>query len=529
MYGLGYLKTNTLCLGFGEEKRIDPKHKFTFTGLRTCDREKQDGAQIMGLTTGPVSVVRNCVCNLHNGYCNRHLTEQPEHTLDIDPAYKWLKEYSLATFSMYQDMLPTIENSWLARWSRKQRNIIEASIENDPIMPDRVTGFTKRELYAYLDHEKEPTKGRNIQCFVNKHSQFASAYAVTAAQKTASGIFGLESSIVNGVRACVASGMKSQDLGKWLQRTLDRFPNAHFYERDGANWDATMHHSLFKFEYAFYKYCGMDSTSFGYVKKCENVKFRVRPRGEGDWEISGRSFGTRKSGHNTTTVGNCLINIGIVVDVCLRLGLQAEIIVAGDDLIVAFPDKIDARKFADLESRYGIVPEYRLFSDWRDISFISGQWYPSGDPNCPYFFGPKPGRLLRRLFWTTKHLPVKQRAAWVAAVVLGMASVCNHIPIIREWNRTTLRNAGPVTHRLTVGLDKYLETYKLEGVRVNDEVVMQDFLERYSLSRDDVQRVEQIIKSVTLPTALVVDPILDVLEERDLVGVDVRPTVGISQ
>lgn len=473
-----------------------------------CVDEGQRGATLMGFTTNMAFVLRNCACNAHQALCHRHGTAPPKFAADFSPIIAKFDSLYQQIRSDYIEQLSHWSEAWLQKWpAKKQEGIIE-SRTLDQVLPDRVKVMVKREVGHSL-----PTKARLIQFYPNFATQSAFGPEFYALQKTYTKLL-YRYELQPGVRVTFASGLNSTTLGTWMEEVLDSYPNPKFYERDGKNWDSTMQRPHLDVRLAAYRVAGEDFAKF------VEAGYKVTGTCQGN-ALKYVLEGTVKSGHNDTTMGNSLVNGSIAALAMRKCGLRGDVIVAGDDLLAVIDGDFDADELANVERDFGIVPEYRKFDRFEDTTFISGIWLP-----CAHglMFVPKPGRLLARLFWTTKPPPPKRVREYRNGVVAGLRPTCGAMPIIGEFLESHYDDGfeedavAAWQHRTELAVDK-------EVVR-GDSKLMDAFCARYGLTRSDVQEVESLLRELPKEaTGFLSHPILARIVAHDVADVHERPTV----
>jgi hypothetical protein len=269
-----------------------------------------------------------------------------------------------------------------------------------------------------------------------------------------------------------------------------------------------LHHEL---KLHAYKFMGTDFLNF--VESGYSVRGRC---GFGEQAVVYSLTGTTKSGHLDTTLGNSLINAGIAYEACVALGYKADIMVAGDDLIVIVEGEIDGPMMASIEKDYGIQPEYRVFDSWRDISYISGIWMEVSRDVIGFF--PKPGRLLARLFWTCKEFPEKDLDNFKHSVVAGQLALCGQVPVIGAFLRAADRQGKLV----------YTGKNKSEladgGSFTVDRAHMLEFMAcRYDVTISELIQLEEWYTALGGVDGLVVHPTVEKILAVDLADVLERP------
>lgn len=503
--------TDTICLGAGDERKLGPGCRVTTrppgigVGIE-CDKQ-QRGATLTGVTTAMAYVCRSCPCNAHNALCNRHGVAPPEVDVDLKEAHHFFTNIQFQAKMLFAEHRVEWQTGWLAKWPEKKRNDILLSEQWDSILPSKLDAMVKREVAHNL-----PKKARLIQYYRNLATQAAYGPEFYALQKTYTQLF-QRREVFPGVRVTLGSGLNADALGEWMRLCVEENANPHFYERDGKNWDSTMQWEHLRLRLNAYAPAGPDFCEF--VRAGYKAQGRD-PRGALRYKLRG----TVKSGHNDTTLGNSLVNAMISATAMLRCGLTGDIIVAGDDLLTVVSGDFDEHALAQAERAMGISPEYRKFLSVNDVSFISGVWFQVGSE---YFFTPKPGRLLARLFWTTHPPPPKRMQEYRNGIVAGLRPTCGDMPVIGAFLEAHF-DAG-----IAVGLiDQWKHRdYLVASPRVLDKAsYMQAFTHRYGLDTAEVASVEEMINATRGVPGFIKHPVLDKIMAVDLADIDVRPVCG---
>jgi hypothetical protein len=441
----------------------------------------------------------------------RHGSAQPKVTMDFEharAAYTGL----IPTLSVaYTEAMRDNYEEWITKWPALKQAMLRKSSDMDLIRPGRVDFMVKRECNHAL-----PSKARGIQMYINLATQARFGPEFYCLQKAVGKVF-MRKRLPGGVRVTFASGMNSVTLGEWMSNVLLDYDTPMFYERDGKNWDSTMqmHHHLLKT--TLYEVAGTSFVEF--VDAC----FRVRGVGRfggsrfEDNRLEYTLVGTVKSGHNDTTLGNSIVNAGIAYEVMRRMGLRGDIIVAGDDLLCVIDGDFDADEFARLERELGIIPEYRKFSSYQDVSFISGLWVRSA--HATLVFVPKPGRLLARLFWTCSPPTPALTPSFIHSVVSGLLPTCSGLPVVGAF----LRAHDVEAELMVLGRD-FSATNPHIGY--DREVIRDAFVARYGLTYDEIDRLELKYSSRVDGPRLVVDLGLEKIMAVDLAELHDRPLAG---
>jgi hypothetical protein len=520
-FGLNLLATNisrSSCLGYGDESLIDSRHQLITKRAElppVCNREEQIGAICTGPVFGPSWVCRSCTCNFHNALCNRHAKSAPPITHKFTYAPRMLEHFKEQAVVDYQVNYEVWREEWLEKWPANKKKGILESLKTDFDKFSEVKSFVKRE-----PGHKEVKKARAIQGYRNLATQARLGPQVYALQKTYTGIFNHRSGrhIHDGIGITFASGMNGKQLGDWMKHVHDRFGKPWFYERDGSNWDATMqagHQELVNILYQGVT----DDETFANLQKCRNVKgsCAVTDRTSKLSTVIKYSLSeTTKSGHNDTSLRNSIINAAIAYEALKILGLEAELIVAGDDLLIALREEPDVATLVRLEGTMGIIPEAGVMDDYTKTTFISGHWIKTGED---YLFVPLLGRLLLRLNWTATVIEPEDYASFNYGVAQGLKPSVGTLPIYRallgvpkpeRFTRAAARALGT----------KHLDVWKEEQVsptsNIIPDAVMSWFCDRYQTIPSEILSLEAMIRAAVNVPSLVKHGLADRIIERDL-------------
>lgn len=501
-YRIGDCVAGTICLGPGDPANLGPNCKVKTPDSEipepgNCRAVNRAGARAVGMFVGIAHCLRQCMCNAHNGLCNRHGARAPVPTVDVCEVLESFARAALSYSSAYclnEYRDPAV---WILKWQQVKQELIRQSQEKDEILPDRVKAMIKREQY-----HKMPKKSRLIQFHVNMATQAEGGPKHYALQK-ALGVAFRNLEVFPGIDVTFASGMNADEISTWMRDTRARGARC-YRERDGANWDATQTENFTKFRVAFYA-C-FDEELADFALKCSVVRGFCRT---GDGVLSYRLADTVKSGHGDTTYGNSLCNAAVAAGAAMRCGRTASILVAGDDLVMALYEDGDAKALDDAESAYGIAPESRVFDLPEQTTFCSGTFIGEDLDYVPI-----PGRLLLRLWWTvTNPGNGKKLDAYRRGVARGLLPACWRVPVIRVWI-AKFDSEGPAAHS-----DRYC-IYK--GVVRTGEVMYEWASKRYGVSAAELMACEDYLLALPAEPLLVVHPVLERIVEVDMAAIEVR-------
>lgn len=483
--------TPTVCLGAREETPLGDHARYLKRRIDPYCKPGR-GATLLGSAFGYAYVCRGCAHNMDNAVAKRHCVQQPPYYAPVGCYAPFVAQMRASLSAHYHELVADLAYDWILRWPLVKQLQIAQSLVEDELLPEECKAFVKREIGT-----KYPKKARAIQCYVNLATQAEAAARICALQKAATQALWFGESGYPGVDVTFGSGLNGPGFAGWAKEALRRRSDAHFYERDGANWDSTMGEHHFELCMGIYSIAGGDLVA--YLRRAYTTTQSFR---NGRSYLSWRVRGTRRSGHNDTTISNSLVNAGIIASVCGQMRLRASIIVTGDDALVAVEGPFDAAEFARLERSHGINPEYRQFRSIYDVSFVSGYWWPGVDG---YVFAPKPGRLLQRLFWTVKDVPLKRRRDFITAVARGLLPTCHSLPIIGIFLRV---------HVITECAPKFKFNFDDAPQHCSTDIY-EHFADRYGVSVVDLRDVEDLIVRAGPVPGLLRHWVVDAIIEKD--------------
>lgn len=497
VYLLPCAPTDTVCLGL---PRREPaaRHRIIRVTSAWCPA-KQRGATPMGPVYREAYVCRSCACNVLNALSERHGVEPPRFTGSWAAGLNYV-DYLVDRKVWHFEADGYGWDWWFNRWSLSKRIAIKTSMVYDLVVAGYLNAMIKREVsHAF------PKKARLIQYYRNMATQALWGPMFVAVQK---GVFrATEDYEFAGCRITYGSGLAPGGLAAWMERVHERFPTPWFYERDGKNWDATMQeqHHLLKMRL----YEAVDKDFAAFVDAGFDAVGHV---GFPDGVIQYRLHGTVKSGHNDTTLGNSLINACIALEACARLGLRAEILVVGDDLLIA--TESDPSAVVDVERTFGIVPEARVFRDYIDVSFISGCWLRASGG---FLFVPKLGRLLARLWWTCSPPGARKADVYRAAIVAGLVANIGDVPLYAAFLKPQSR---PVDYSLGRDYGYWVASF---GGNAADASTTRDLMRKYHFLPSEIDALSAEFASLPRGPAFVVSDLAERVMQVDLADLLDRP------
>lgn len=485
--------TEAVCLPPGDESNLGRGNSVSGDVSCSCSERPTQGTTLVGPAAGYCFATSRCLQSAHNALCARHAVEQPERTSDLTFKQNIIDHLTSHAIANYGDK--QTDEGWMDKWPERKRELLR---KPGNMRPNVVKSFVK-----YESMHKVPTKARLIQGYAEPRTQATLGPSVSRMQKRIVEAF---SAMQGPVFITIASGENPITLGAWMTNCMSSGVT-HFYERDGKSWDATMNRYLLDAKLdCFRPYlseCELDLIRAGFSVrgsvrcKMDRLRYRIR--------------NTTKSGHNDTTIGNSVINCLIAYEACMRMGLSAHILVAGDDLLIGIVGDFDEHELAKHEASLGIIPEYRKFDNPLDVTFISARWYPT---SSGYAFLPLIGRLLKRLFWTVKSVGHRNRRAYNRAIVLGTKATCGGLPVVRQ-----LLDSMNIDTVKTFDLGNHFK-YKLhEYAEIDEEVICH----LYGLSIVELHEIYDILERAAGRSCIIKHPAIDVLLAHDLCDIVDRP------
>jgi hypothetical protein len=259
-------------------------------------------------------------------------------------------------------------------------------------------------------------------------------------------------------RLCYGSGYTPVEHGYWMELTLERIPNASFYELDYSRWDAHMSRSALEtVEHAIQNTAWDDPGKKGIEHLLSAV---IGTRGITKNGFAYATAAGRHSGDPDTSVGNSVINAavwGYYLDtLCGAYQLTPDdnyrVIVLGDDSLTAMSqalvDVFSRDAFERWARTLGMVPEGVWHLTHHKASFCSQYYYPctvtkDGESKPSFVLAPKPGRYALKTGWYAA--TGEERAATTQRTLLGEMLAWypagNVVPGLRQLMRKTIESA----------------------------------------------------------------------------------------
>lgn len=220
-------------------------------------------------------------------------------------------------------------------------------------------------------------------------------------------------------------GMTANDLNAWLAWAEQHFgcPIA-YLSVDAVRLDASMRVECLTFNIGWYRVWGMP----GQLLEITKAGLRVTGRTRNGIRYS--IDGTTASGRGDTSLGDSLAVSAVIHD-SLK-GFQYLAIVQGDDAAILVGAHDAPAALDSLRRTYrlaGFEADLNASEHRYDMEFCSGRWWPAANEHG-FAFGPKPGRLLPKLFWAIRPSIFGRRpSGYCRAVCLSLAASVAHLPV----------------------------------------------------------------------------------------------------
>jgi len=303
-----------------------------------------------------------------------------------------------------------------------------------------------------------------------------------------------------GIRIIYTCGMTGQQLGKEVQRAIDRAGEQCIKaETDASTFDGSMSLELLSLPMFAYQMLGIDETAVELLYKEMETKGRTRG-GSRYWYV-----GRRNSGDGDTSCGNSATNALTHKFLLHRTGMFIEndstIFVLGDDnLMILRPSESyeeDAFRKA-LETgltKFGMIPKMEIREQFE---FCSGLFYPVNlEGERTLVWGPKIGRILYKTGFVKKETSLKNMKREIVGTFKGLQLTIGHIPILRTYMAkifTEYGNNGEPSHNPY----NLLVTTQCEMIPETQEFIM----DRYQISERELRQLEGEIEGCNLPHGL---------------------------
>lgn len=228
---------------------------------------------------------------------------------------------------------------------------------------------------------------------------------------------------------CYASGLHAEDIGHWWAFHSQRFQTFRMYKGDASRADGNQTAPLMEARYQIYHAMGL----------VRPVQSRYRAVSKNGIRVS--VAGTQASGNSDTSFGNTLTHALVPYYIVRKQNRRCSIISMGDDvfIIVEGPEEVDFSQYAQFAMKVEMIE----VTDPYDIEFCSGLLWPVADfpaaKSCEHgchvrhVWGPKPGRILPKLGWTTTYEKVANNVnRHLRGWYLGIHKSVSMVPFVTD-------------------------------------------------------------------------------------------------
>lgn len=464
--------------------------------------------------TGHVPVIaKHCVHNdlvavRNRGICKRAVAR---------PGW-WRTVGKSRMFSLFGHLgpiIPTPYDDWVARYPGSKQRQLRAALGNvvtDYYSAVRRKAFTKMECAEKRTDigEDEPYgviagyDPRLIQgChaeYVNGTGQFAHAYS-----KACKGEHG---------HTTYGPGLNAEALDVWLEMAESFFNEPVAYmDSDAVRLDASVDVECIQTTTELYGELGADEEAMR-LFDADQVTHGNTSHG-----VMYSVPGTVPSGKTTTTCGNTTAVITVVEEALDVIPHKA--IVAGDDAAILVPLRLakDAREALLATGRdAGFEFKVKASRIRCDMEFCSGRWWPAAT-RTGFAFGPKPGKLLPKLFFAGSRNSVGSRTyGYCQAICIGMLPTVSHLPVAYEF----VQQVSRITYgcRMHKEMHKRLVNRDLQNVRRSHPVqpspeIWEAYAHVYGVSQGECQQAIRRIEQIEILPNMVEHHIFDAMVRQD--------------
>jgi len=499
----------------------------------------------IGLVTHAPCILRSCVCNEVIGIRQRMWAPVPWRGENFIPVAVNVIEHNMMV-SMYRDACPLSFggkvraygfDEWVKRFpSGTRRELLRAKQDLDNgLVPSRVfeyKAFLKRERLPLSFIGKELSTPRIIQG-LGFHAR-----VITGPWFAAYGDRVKEVMRISPERLlCTAMGSSAESVGGWLRNALDVVPDPIILAVDQSKWDAHLHPEFLAARVYLYEALGAPKAVLEFCKQ------RIVANGRTISGVRYGTVGTVHSGDGDTSAGNnidhgmlwlrllargadamhhdacnlagkpdksAMLEIDEILHASLevrtglattssgqgcyggytnpsvmRAGKQFRVLVMGDDGVIVMSRAL-LGKLGEQEGIREYFKELGFLLTSSEVSvekleFCSGLFYPV---NGTYIYGPKPGRILAKTFWTQVQLNPEKTKQWLRGVVTGLMSDCRHIPLLGPW----LHHLVPHDVKSTYEVHQEERRIRAATFVEPDRSTVEFTMARYGLSEDDIQQ-----------------------------------------
>jgi hypothetical protein len=231
------------------------------------------------------------------------------------------------------------------------------------------------------------------------------------------------------------SGASAEEIGQWSSRAEADGLIPHCF--DFSQWDSTVGPGA---SLAWLDACrGMGCP--GVIEDLALSRLR-QVVGRTKFRAKYTKLAQVSSGDGDTSVGNSYIQglgwLWVLHQVVPGVAANCRVMVLGDDSVIAAPKQLTIASISACWDRLG----FKLTggsTEWDTAQFCSGRFWRSEGTRV---FGPSPGRVIGKTFWSVINWGDSKRAPWLRGVCLGLSLNCSHVPILGALVQRLLELAG---------------------------------------------------------------------------------------
>lgn len=311
----------------------------------------------------------------------------------------------------------------------------------------RVSAFVKFESAQYDMQEPPETKAPRLV----QHRSDAYCYTLAQYLKPLEHyIFGRRRGI-RVSRPWITKGMNSWQIAERIA-SMDRWVDTCFVELDHSRYDSCLRTELRRMEHRFY-------TTFykgdGWFR--ELLKAQIHNSGRTRNGIAYEVEGTMMSGEYNTSLGDSVINYAMLRYV---FGNEADIIVNGDDSVVALPSRLLKRIDFGIFAALGFKTKVDFKYDVRDVTYCQCKPIRVG-PGLRWRMVRDPSRVMSRTCYTVKHPDTWLYATQLLnAKGIGELSCNTGVPVLQAF-------ASRIVELNPLQSERLVKTYMAENRRLD--------------------------------------------------------------
>lgn len=478
---------------------------------REHECETQIGPFLVGLSFDRIypRQARKCIHNSYVSLRNRAACRRPE----PHPTY-WQTTGADVAHELFYVLYPvyTIEwEKWAQRYPLSKRRMLREALDAPEDTRSHGIGrskiFTKLEcVYKTLDAAFDLDVDmddvsydilfdpRTIQGKEDKHLAMQGPWTYSVSKAcTAYNRFHLPDS---PCYLTYAPGLNADRLDEWLAKANERlasYGQLVYLSMDKVRLDASQSRNAKIMMIQLDRKLGApDEAIFA-------MRAGIDCRGTTSDHINLFVLGTLGSGDSGTTSLNTRTTIIATADAFRHIPCEA--IVAGDDGGAVLP-------YVYLSYAMGRVREVDALTGYEttmqasrysyDMEFCSGRWWPA-DNQYGHAFGPKPGKMLPKLFWVnTTNVATTDPGGYVFEIARALLPAVNHLPLACDVLQRLLEITQParLNRAARKSVDRALRFKRRERAQISEDI-WDAYAHIYGITQDEVSRAIDNLRYIT--------------------------------